>query len=175
MYPKIRVDKLHPDGSPRASWQAYRIEDHDGAVRLWTPARTTRIHVNGRWTPDSPILTAWKPGERFVTAAWEEDRLELYIDIVREVILTPTRFAYVDLYVDVMYREGRTWSKDEDLVNRLAPAEATAVLALRDELIRAVRAGEAPFRLGDPRWQVHDAARGLAPGAELTLPGNATG
>ncbi len=170
MYSKIRVDKLHPDGSPRASWEAYRIEDHDDAVRLRTPARTTRVHVNGRWTPDSPILTVWKPGERFVAAVWEEgDEIELYLDIVREVIVTATRFAYVDLYVDVMHREGRTWSKDDDLVAGLAPAEANDVLALRDQLLRAVRDAEAPFRLDDPRWHVPAAARALPPGAELTL------
>ena len=170
MYAKIRVDKLHPDGSPRASWEAYRIGDHDGARRIWTPAMTTRVHVNGRWTPDSPILTAWKPGERFVGAVWwESDGTELYLDIVREVIVTPTRFAYVDLYVDVMYRDGRTWSKDDELVGRLDPAEAAEVLSLRDELMRAVRAGEAPFRPADPRWHVSDAVRALAPGAELAL------
>jgi len=37
MYPKIRVDKLHADGSPRAAWEGYRIDDHDGAIRFWTP------------------------------------------------------------------------------------------------------------------------------------------
>ena len=127
MYPLIRVDKLHPDGSPRAAWMGYRIEDQEGAVRIWTPGATTRIHINGRWSPDSPVLTAWKPGERFVCAVWEEDTLEMYIDIVREVVVTPTRFAYVDLYVDVMHREGRTWSKDEELATKLDPNEAHEV------------------------------------------------
>jgi hypothetical protein len=170
MHPRIRVDKLHPDGSPRASWEAYRIEDCDGAVRIWTPAHTTRIHVNGRWTPASPILTAWKPGEPFVAAVWEEaDDIELYIDIVREVSVTSARFAYVDLYVDVMYRAGRTWSKDDDLAAKLEPDEARQVLERRDALVRAVSAGDPPFRFDDPRWQVPAAARTLPPGDELTL------
>jgi hypothetical protein len=169
MYPKIRVDKLHPDRSRRASWEGYRIADADGAVRIWTPGRTTRIHVNGRWTPDSPILTAWKPGEPFVAAVWEEDSLELYIDIVREVTVTDALFAYVDLYVDVMYRDGRTWSKDEELVSALASDEARWVLERRDALIRDVSAGEPPFRFGHPRWSVPAEARALPPGAELSL------
>src|SRR5687767_9885194 len=117
MYPLIRVDKLHPDRTPRAAWQAYRIDDEGGAVRLWSPARTHRIHVNGHWIPDSPILTTWRPGDPYVIASWEEaDATELYVDIIREATIAETRFAYVDLYVDVMLREGRVSTKDEDLV-----------------------------------------------------------
>ena len=169
MYPKIRVEKLHPDGSPRAAWQGYRIDDHDGAIRIWTPGKTTRIHVNGRWSPESPILTVWKPGERFVAAVWEEESLEMYVDIVREVIVTPTRFAYVDLYVDVMHRQGRTWSKDEELAHQLDPAEEREVLAIRDELMRALNAAEPPFHFGSARWRVPNDVRALPPGAELAL------
>ena len=170
MYPKIRVDKLHPDGSPRASWEAYRIEDLDGAIRLFAPAKTHRIHVNGHWVPDSPILTTWKPGEPYVIASWEEaDATELYVDIVREVIVSAERFAYVDLYVDVMLHSGKTSSKDEELLANIDAEEAKGVLATRDRLLAAMRAGEAPFRVRDPRWQVPDDARALPPGSELTL------
>jgi hypothetical protein len=170
MYPKIRVDKLHPDGSPRASWEGYRIEDHEGAVRVWTPARTPRIHVNGRWTPDSPFVTAWVPGEPFVVACYEDqDGIALYLDIVREVFITPTRFAYVDLYVDVILKNGTVISKDEELLARLAKDEARSVLATRDRLLRAVAAGAPPFRVSHPRWQVPDEARVLPPGVELEL------
>jgi hypothetical protein len=68
-----------------------------------------------------------------------------------------------------MHREGRTWSKDEELATQLAPGEEREVLAIRDELLRAVRAGDRPFRFGDPRWLVPAAARALPPGAELAL------
>jgi hypothetical protein len=169
MYPLIRVEKLHPDGSTRAAWEAYRIEDQDGAVRVWTPVGAVVIHVNGRWVREFPSLQAWKPGERFVAAVWEEQSLEMYIDIVREVIVTPNRFAYVDLYVDVMLRDGRTWSKDEDLAEQLDTAERDRVLATRDELLGAVRSGQPPFRFGDPRWRFPDGVRSLPPGAELSL------
>jgi hypothetical protein len=170
MYPKIRVDKLHPDGSPRAAWEGYRIEDRDGAVRVWTPARTPRIHVNGRWTPDSPFVTAWVPGDPYVVACFEDaDGIALYIDIVRECHVTPTRFAYLDLYVDVILKSGRLVSKDEELLPKLAKDEARSVLATRDRLLASVRAGEPPFRTRDPRWQVSEAARALVPGVELQL------
>jgi hypothetical protein len=169
-YPKIRVDKLHPDGSPRAAWEAYRIEDHEGAVRVWTPARTPRVHVNGAWTPDSPFVTAWVPGEPYVVACYEDaDGIGLYIDIVRECRVAPTSFAYVDLYVDVILKNGRVVSKDEELLNNLANDEARSVLAIRDRLVRRVRSGEPPFSPGDPRWHVSVAARALVPGAPLTL------
>src|SRR5439155_79611 len=133
MYRLIRAEKRHPDGSPRAVWEAYRLDDQDGAIRIWTPVNTIVIHVNGRWVREFPSLSVWKPGEPFVAAVWEEDTLEMYIDIVREVIVTPTSFTYVDLYVDVMHRSGRTWSKDEDLAQQLEPSERERVLAVRDE------------------------------------------
>jgi len=127
--------------------------------------------VNGHWAPDSPILTTWKPGEPYVIASWEEaDATELYVDIVREVIVGPERFAYVDLYVDVMYRSGSASSKDEELLANIQPDEAKGVLATRDRLLGAMRAGQAPFRVRDPRWHVPDDARLLPPGVELTLP-----
>lgn len=170
MYPRIRVEKRHPDGTPRAAWEAYRIDDHDGAVRLWAPARTPRIHVNGRWVPDGPILTTWRPGESFVTAWWQEaDATELYVDIVREAVVTPTSFAYVDLYVDVMLRDGITRSKDEALLAQLDEDEAERVLAIRDDVIAVMGSGRSPFHLGDPRWRVRDDVLVLAPGDWLSL------
>jgi hypothetical protein len=170
MYPLIRVDKLHPDLSPRAAWEAYRIDDVDGTIRLWAPPLTPRIHVNGHWLPENPILTTWKAGEPFVVASWEEaDATELYVDIVREVIVTDTRFAYVDLYVDVMLREGKVWSKDEERLSGLDPDEAERVIAIRDTLLHAMRAGGPPFRLSDARWTVSREARALPPGRELEL------
>ena len=170
MYPLIRVTKQHPDGSPRAVWEAYRIADADGAIRIWTPPGTVVIHVNGRWVREHPSLGTWKPGDRFVASVWEESSLEMYIDIVREVIVTSASFTYVDLYIDVLHRDGRTWSKDEELAVQLEAAERRTVFALRDELLRAVSAGEAPFRFGHPRWHLPADARALPPGAELALP-----
>ncbi len=170
MYPLIRVDKLHADGSPRASWEGYRIEDADGAVRIWTPARTPRIHVSGRWTPESPLLSAWVPGDPYVVARYEDaGGLAFYIDIVRECRITPERFAYVDLYVDVIRWPGGITSKDEELLVKLERDEADRVLAIRDQLLAAVRGGEPPFEYGHARWQIPAEIRGLPPGKELAL------
>jgi predicted RNA-binding protein associated with RNAse of E/G family len=170
MHPLIRVDKLHPDHTPRAAWQAYRIDDVGGAIRLWSPARTHRIHVNGHWVPDSPILTTWRPDDPYVIASWEEaDATELYVDIIREATLTATRFAYVDLYVDVTLRDGTLSSKDEELLRQLDDAEAKRVIEIRDTLMGAMRAGDPPFSLKDARWHVPADIRALPPGTELAL------
>ena len=170
MRPFVRVDKLHPDGSPRASWQAYRIADADGAIRLWTAPRTPRIHVNGRWTPEGGFVTAWRPGEPFVVACHNAPGdFALYIDIVRTADVSATRFAYIDLYVDVMLEHGRASSKDEDRLAELELGEASSVIATRDELLRALRAGEAPFVSGHARWSVPEDVRALPAGALLEL------
>lgn len=170
MYPRIRVEKRHPDGSPRAAWEAYRIDDFDGAIRLWAPPRTPRVHVNGHWVPEGPILTRWRPGEAFVISAWEEtDATELYVDIVREAAITSTAFSYIDLYVDVMLRTGKVWSKDEELLSNLRPEEAARVLAIRDGLLIAMTSGSPPFNLGDPLWRVDPRIRELRPGRAVAL------
>ena len=170
MYPTIRVNKLHADLTPRAAWQAYRIPDADGFVRLWTVPRTPRTHVNGRWVPDSPLVTAWRPGDRFVVNRYEDaDVVGLYIDIVRDVHVTPTQFDYIDQYVDVLSYGGRVWSKDEELLHRLSADEGRDVLRIRDELLGAVRMGAAPFDIDHARWRVPADALTLPPGVELAL------
>jgi hypothetical protein len=126
--------------------------------------------VSGPWTPDSGFVTAWMPGERFVVARHSEPgEFALYIDIVRAVDVTPTRFAYVDLYVDVMLERGRASSKDEGRLAELDPDEAKAVIATRDALLRAVRAGAPPFTRDHARWRVPDDVRALPAGALLEL------
>jgi hypothetical protein len=170
MYPLIRVDKLHPDRTPRAAWQAYRIDDVDAAVRFFAPPRTHRIHVKGHWIPDGAVLTTWRPGEPYVIASLEKTSgTELYVDIVREATVAAGRFAYVDLYVDVMLREGVVSSKDEELLRELDADEAKHVVGIRDALMRAMRSGEGPFSIGHARWQVPAEVRALPPGGELAL------
>jgi len=126
--------------------------------------------VNGRWTPEGGFVTAWRPGELFVVAAHgEPGDFALYIDIVRTVDVSPTRVAYVDLYVDVIHEHGRTWSKDEDRLAGLDADEARAVIATRDSLMRAVGVGEPPFASGHARWRIRDEIRALPAGSLLTL------
>ena len=170
MYPKIRVDKLHADGSPRASWEAYRIDDHEDTVRVWTPAGTPRIHVNGRWMPDGTLLTTWSPRDRFVVHRYTVPAgTNVYVDIIRAVIVETARFAYVDLFVDVMLEGDHAWSKDEERLAELRPDEAATVLAVRDSLLRMAGQRDGPFARAHPRWTIPPDARSLPPGVELAL------
>ncbi len=92
---------------------------------MWTPPRTPRVHVNGRWTPEAPLLTAWCSDERLVAHRYEDpEGLTVYVDVVRAVEVTPHLFAYTDLYVDVILKYDRVWSKDEQ---RLASARYAAL------------------------------------------------
>jgi len=68
-----------------------------------------------------------------------------------------------------MYRSGVASSKDEELLAKIDAEEAKGVLATRDRLLAAMRAGDEPFRTRHPRWHVPAAARALPPGAELSL------
>src|SRR5712692_550411 len=99
MYPLVRVDKLHPDGSPRAAWLGYRLPDIDGWARVWSPPHTPRAHAQwGGWTPAEALLTALSSAERFVPSLyWDPDGLTFYLDIAREVRGTDRGFAFVDL------------------------------------------------------------------------------
>lgn len=170
MYPLIRVEKRHPDGSPRAAWHGYRLPDHDGVIRVWTPPRTTRVHVNGRWTPDAPLVTAWSPGERSVAHRYDDpEGPTVYVDIVRTVEVTPHLFAYVDLYVDVIFQFERAWTKDEELLVRLAEDEALGVTVVLEALLAAAHERRWPFDPGSPRYAVPAGARALAAGPEARL------
>src|SRR2546428_8362754 len=101
MYPLVRIDKLHPDGSPRAAWLGYRLPDIAGWARVWAPPHTPRAHTQwGGWTAAEPLLTALSTAERFVPSLyWDSDGFTFYLDIVRQVRVTEHGFAFVDLYV----------------------------------------------------------------------------
>src|SRR3989442_29657 len=75
MYPLVRIDKLHPDGSPRAAWLGYRLPDIAGWARVWAPPHTPRAHTQwGGWTAAEPLLTALSTAERFVPSLyWDSD------------------------------------------------------------------------------------------------------
>lgn len=68
-----------------------------------------------------------------------------------------------------MLREGKVWSKDEALLSKLSPQEASHVLAVRDELLTAMRSSRPPFDLGDPRWRVDAGIRELGLGRAQAL------
>lgn len=170
MYPSVRVDKLHPDGSSRAAWSGYRLPDVQGWMRVWTPPHTPRVHVRGVWTPAEPLVSVFRIGQAFVPHLyWDPDGLTFYVDVVREVRVGPDAIAYVDLYVDVILHAGVVTTKDEELLERLASDEGRRVLAARDALVARARDGDALFDPSSALWHIPDDARGLPPGRAIAL------
>lgn len=164
-YPIVRVDKLHPDGSPRASWYGYRLPDRDGAVRVYAPPLTRRIHVAGLWTPPGWLVSAFHPDWRFVPHRWVDgEATGTYIDIVRSTAVHRDHVEYVDLYLDVSIRaDGTVFEKDEELLSRLSDREAAAVRATRDDLRGRIAGAEGPFSADGSFWELPDDARALTP------------
>jgi hypothetical protein len=164
-YPLVRVDKLHPDGSPRASWYGYRIPDRDGSLRVYAPPRTRRIHVGGLWTPPGWMVSAFHPEWRFVPHRWVDGATNgTYVDLTRSTSVRRDRVEFVDLYLDVSIRgDGVVFEKDEELLERLTVDEAAMVRATRDELRRRIASAEPPFSADESFWQVPDDARALPP------------
>lgn len=164
-YQTVRVDKLHPDGSPRASWYGYRIPDRNGAVRVYAPPRTRRIHVGGLWTPRGWGVSAFHPDWRFVPHRWVDgETTGMYIDVVRSTAVKRGRVEYVDLYLDVSIRaDGEVCEKDEELLGRLSESEAASVRATRDDLRTRIAREEGPFSTDASFWDVPEDARALPP------------
>lgn len=163
-HPLVRVDKLHPDGSPRASWYGYRLADQDGAARVYRPARTRTIHVLGIWTPSEPGVSAFHPGWGFAPHRYTRDGVPyLYVDVIRSVEVRPGRIAYIDLYLDVLVDPGGIREKDEELLVRLADEEAARVRATRDEIRRRITSGAPALQLDGPFWEVPDEVKLLPP------------
>lgn len=163
-HPAVRIDKLHPDGSPRASWYGYRLPDRDGAARVFRPARTRTIHVLGIWTPTEPGVSAFHPDWGFAVHRHQKDgTAHLYIDIVRAIHVRPASIEYIDLYLDVMVGPDGVREKDEELLIRLKDDEAASVRRTRDEIRRLIDAGFPALRPDDPFWDVPAEAQRLPP------------
>ena len=167
----IRVDKLHPDGTPRAAWNGYRLPDVDGWARVWSPAQTPVAHAQwGNSTLASPRLTALSTAEQFVpTLFWDPDGITFYNDIVREVRATNGGFAFVDLYVDITLHNGRVKIKDEELLERLDPEEAASVRGIASILEKRASAADPLFDPNSALWTVPPDAHILPPGPMPTL------
>ena len=164
-YPLVRIDKLHPDGSPRASLYGYRLPDRLGVTRVIVPPGTRRIHVNGLWRHDDTQVFAFDPGRRYVVTCWWSDPAErgLYVDIAREMRLGRSTLRYVDLYLDVIVQAGAVREKDEELLDRLDPIEAAEARATRDEVRRGIERREPLLDPAGELWSVPDDALGLRP------------
>jgi hypothetical protein len=163
-YPLVRIDKLHPDGSPRASWYGYRLPDSEGAARVYRPGRTRTIHVLGIWTPTEPGVSAFHPDWGFAVHRHEKDgSAHLYIDVVRSVEVRRRSIAYTDLFLDVLVGPEGVREKDEELLERLEPDEAEYVRRKRDEVRRRIADGFAALRSDGTFWDVPAGAKLLLP------------
>lgn len=160
-YPLVRVDKLHPDGSPRASWYGYRLPDIDGTARVYRPPHTRTVHVLGLWDNGSSGVSAFHPEWRFAVHQYTRGGAHLYIDIARPVDIRPGSIGYVDLYLDVMSHPDGVREKDEELLVRLDPEEAAAARTARDEVRRLMGAGAPALQREGPFWDVPMEAIGL--------------
>lgn len=108
--------------------------------------------------------------ERFVpTLFWDPDGITCYNDIAREVRVTEGGFGFVDSYVDVILHNGEVKIKDEELLERLDPEEASRVREIAYGLADRSRAGDSLFDPNIPLWTVPADARDLPPGPMLTL------
>ena len=163
-YPLVRVDKLHPDGSPRASYYGYRLSDSGGAARVYRPPRTRTIHVLGLWTPEQPGVSAFHPEWGFAPHRHTRDGVPyLYVDVVRSVDIRRDRIAYIDLYLDVLVDPSGIREKDEELLVRLDEEEAAHVRARRDEIRRLIETGFPALQLEGAFWDVPDDVKLLPP------------
>ena len=164
-YPLVRVDKLHPDGSPRASLYGYRLPDHLGVARVIVPPGTRRIHVNGLWRHEDTQVFAFDPRRRYVVTCWWSDPADrgLYIDIAREMRIGTATLQYVDLYLDVIVTAGSVREKDEELLGRLDPAEARQARATRDEVRLGIERRDPLLDPASEAWSVPADALALPP------------
>ncbi|MGH2450529.1 MAG: DUF402 domain-containing protein [Candidatus Limnocylindria bacterium] len=173
MYPPVRVDKRHPDGTARASWYGYRLPDVASIARVYAPAGTRRLHVAGLWDVPNPVVTAFDLQLFFVPSRYAtSEGPRIYIDIARDLRIDGDVLKYLDLYLDVMVDEHGTVSeKDEELLERLPDRDRWLARAARDEVRSRIGSGD---RLLDPFsafWSVPDDALALPPRMIEALPG----
>ena len=169
MYPVIRHEKRHPDGSLRRAGRGYVLPSIGEVTRVYVPAGSRLVHVDGIWVPDANAISLFCPTWLFVPHFYEDpDDPRFYIDLAREVSVSSEGVSFIDLYVDigVSALHGVTY-KDDELLVRLDPGEAAQVRERRSELLAQIAMGDPLFDRTSQLWTVPDEARALPPlGAE---------
>ena len=165
MYPVIRHEKRHPDGSLRRVGRGYVLPSIGEVTRVYNPAGSRFVHVDGIWVTELNALSLFCPTWLFVPHFIEDpDDARFYIDLAREVTVADEVASFVDLYVDIGISSvhGVT-HKDDELLVRLEPGEAAQVRERRAELLAQIALGDPLFDRASPLWQVPDEARVLPP------------
>ena len=165
MYPVIRHEKRHPDGSLRRAGRGYVLPSIGEVTRVYVPAGSRLVHVDGIWIPDANAISLFCPTWLFVPHLYEDpEDARFYIDLAREVTVSDDLVSFTDLYVDIGISSvhGVT-HKDDELLVRLEPGEAAQVRERRTELLAQIAMGDPLFERASPLWEVPDEARALPP------------
>jgi len=164
MYPLVRIRKVQPDGIVRWSWYGYRIPDRGGCVRLFVPRATPRRHREGTWAPEGTSVIALDPARPYVVHWWEgEGQTGFYVDTVRSVEIGAETVSYVDLFLDLTFRDGAWQVLDEDELVAASAEDARAARASRAEVERLIARGDPLFDLRAALWEVPPDALSLVP------------
>src|SRR5690348_1192072 len=165
MYPVIRHEKRHPDGSLRRVGLGYLLEPIGEVTRIYVPAGSRLVHTNGVWIPDTNAVSLFCPTWLFVPHYIEDaGDPRFYIDMARDVTVTDEVLSFIDLYVDIgVSRIHGVTDKDDELLVRLSEGEAAQVRERRDELLAQIAMGDPLFDPATALWQIPDEARALPP------------
>ena len=165
MYPVIRHEKRHPDGSLRRYGRGYVLPSIGEVTRVYVPAGSRQVHVNGIWIPDANAISLFCPTWLFVPHLYEDaEEPRFYIDMARDVTVTDETVSFVDLYVDIgISKIHGVTDKDDELLSRLSEGEAAQVRERRAELLAQIEVGDPLFDRASPLWEVPEEARALPP------------
>lgn len=181
MLPRIAARKMLIDGKQWGAWEPYVLPLSEECVGVWTPAGTEMRWAPGTFRATYNGLQYWWPEKRYlVSANYLGDRLVMvYCDVVLPLEALPLdapEREYVDLYLDLVVREDKTWfTKDHDhfdRAERVIPALRAERLAAEATLAQLVAWAEdwsGPFRyVRDtlPRTDWHQLDPGSAEMAE---------
>ena len=165
MYPVIRHEKRHPDGSMRRYGRGYLLAPIGEVTRVYVPAGSRLVHVNGIWTPDTNSVSLFCPTWLFVPHLVENgDERSFYIDMARDVTVGDDVVSFTDLYVDIgIAKDDVVTHKDDELLARLDAGEAAQVRERRAEMLAQIEMGDPLFDRTSPLWEIPDEARALPP------------
>lgn len=124
MLPCIAARKMLMDGTQHGAWEPYVLPLSAECVAIWTPAGTEMRWEPGTFRAAYNGLHYWWPNERYlINANYLGDQLVMvYCDVVLPLATLPIdapERVYVDLYLDLVVREDKTWfTKDHDHFDR---------------------------------------------------------
>lgn len=165
MYQPVRLRKLRPDGTVRASWWGYLLDERGGFTRLFVPPLTPRLHTAGTWAPDGVSVAAFDPARPYVVHWWSgiHEGEGFYVDAARTIEIGSDTISYVDLFVDMSFHDGSWHTLDEDELVLASADDALAATGALGEARRLIAATDPLFDLRSELWTYPPEARALPP------------